>query len=384
MAASDKFASDLLVWFGQHGRHDLPWQAIPPNPPNVYHVWLSEIMLQQTQVATVIPYFKKFTAAFPTLAALASADEHQVLNLWSGLGYYARARNLLACAQQIMNHHAGQFPKTAAALAQLPGIGRSTAAAIAATVFHERVAILDGNVKRVLARLTCAPAPWASPQLDRMLWHEAAMRMPKTAADMPAYTQAVMDLGATVCQARKPNCIACPVQRHCKAFKTKQVADYPKPRVKKTTPQRQAHWCVLMNDHAVWLNQQPSPGIWGGLWAPWLLDLNAMPKDWPVIAQSLVQVIDFQHSFTHFRLQVSAGVVHLPRLSRSSQLPQLPQSSRLPKLPRLPKGAPKTLTPFLWSQVFDQPLPTPVKKLLLRLCPSETTSGDAQRKKKRS
>jgi A/G-specific adenine glycosylase len=369
MAVSDNFSRDLLTWFSQHGRHDLPWQA---DPPNVYHVWLSEIMLQQTQVATAIPYFKRFIAAFPTLHALANADQHQVLNLWSGLGYYARARNLLACAQQIMNHHGGQFPNHAAALMQLPGIGPSTAAAISATVFHERAAILDGNVKRVLARLTCAAAPWASPQLDRLLWQEAALRLPQSPKDMPAYTQAMMDLGATLCTARRPQCAACPVQKYCKAYETQQVDFFPRPRIKKSTPVRLAHWCVLMNDQAVWLSQQPSPGIWGGLWAPWVLDLNAMPNNWPVIAQSLVQVIDFQHTFTHFRLQVSVGVIHFKQPQRSQNLQNLT------------RGAPKNLMRFLWTEVFNQPLPTPVKKLLLRLCPSETMNGGARRKKKRS
>jgi A/G-specific adenine glycosylase len=190
------FAHALLKWQRQSGRHDLPWQTAPSDP---YRVWVSEIMLQQTQVKTVIPYFHRFMARFPSVDALALASEHDVLALWSGLGYYRRARYLLKCAQAVMQMHGGVFPTTAETLKTLPGIGPSTAAAIASTVFNERVAILDGNVKRVLARLTCAGAPWGSPMLERELLQSATRLLPERSSDMPRYTQAIMDLGALVC-----------------------------------------------------------------------------------------------------------------------------------------------------------------------------------------
>ena len=359
MSAKDNFSVLLLDWFNRHGRHDLPWQS---QPADIYRVWISEIMLQQTQVATVIPYFNRFTARFPNLQALASADEQQVLALWSGLGYYARARNLLSCARLLMQDHGGVFPRTAVALAYLPGIGPSTAAAIAATVYGERAAILDGNVKRVLARLTCAQAPWGSLALERSLHAEAIDRLPEHAAAMPAYTQAIMDLGATVCTARNPDCAQCPVQGCCTAYKAGQVSAFPRPRIKKEIPVRQAFWAVLMNKNSVWLSQQASPGIWGGLWAPWILDLDHPPQNWLEISKCRVEVIEMDHAFTHFRLRISAGVFHVNRL---------------------PQGLPSNLQKISWAEVFARPLPTPVKSLLLKLCPSEQAIGGEQRKRKK-
>lgn len=382
MSVSDKFAQQLLQWFAIHGRHDLPWQkasaafrttspaaaisASTASTSAAYPVWLSEIMLQQTQVSTVIPYFQKFISRFPTIKDLASADEQEVLSLWSGLGYYARARNLLACARVVMRDHGGLFPETAAALATLPGIGPSTAAAIASTVFHERAAILDGNVKRVLARITCAEAPWGSPALERDLQKEAKARLPQRAADMPAYTQAIMDLGATVCRARTPACGDCPLQSLCRAFQKNRVADYPRPRPRRVLPERSAAWCVAIDDHGVWLQQQPSPGIWGGLWAPWAIDLRVMPPDWHETASRLREVVEITHTFTHFRLKISAGIF---------------VSKTIDPLP--PRGAPKGMKKFPWQAVLSQPLPAPVKQLLLRLCPSGPESDGEPRKNSR-
>jgi A/G-specific adenine glycosylase len=348
-----EFSEQLLAWHRTHGRHDLPWQGVPPDP---YKVWLSEIMLQQTQVATVIPYFHKFIERFPSLQALALASEQEVLGLWSGLGYYQRARNLHACAQKIMREHGGEFPRTAAELNTLPGIGRSTAAAIAATVFSERVAILDGNVKRVLARVTRAQAPWQSPLLDRVLWQEAQARLPQQEKAMPAYTQAVMDLGALVCRAREPLCHACPIIRFCEAHAHREVASYPKPRAKRAVPSRTAYWAVLMSATGVWLQRQPDRGIWPGLWAPWQLDLSVQPLHWRQTVKGLRQVQKIRHSFTHYRLDIEAGVIDWQQT-------------------RAPSGAPKNLSLIQWDKVFTLGLPAPVRKLLITLCPFETKNG---------
>jgi A/G-specific adenine glycosylase len=289
-----------------------------------------------------------------------------VLGLWSGLGYYARARHLLACAQKIMTDHGGAFPETAAVLSTLPGIGPSTAGAIAATVFHERAAILDGNVKRVLARLTCAEAPWGSPALERALWAQARVRLPRQAAQMPAYTQAIMDLGATVCRPRAPACERCPVQRYCLAFEQQRVADYPRPKQRRAVPERSAAWCVALDDQGVWLLQRPSPGIWGGLWTPWELDLQSMPPGWKKTVLTLREVIEITHTFTHFRLKISAGIF---------------VSKTIDSMP--PRGAPAGMKKFAWEAVFSQPLPAPVKQLLLRLCPSGPESDGEPRKHSR-
>jgi A/G-specific adenine glycosylase len=357
MSVNDKpfeFSQRLLAWHRLHGRHDLPWQS---RPADAYKVWVSEIMLQQTQVATVIPYFNRFIARFPTLSALANASEQEVLGLWSGLGYYQRARNLHACAQKILSDCGGQFPCTAAALQTLPGIGRSTAAAITSAVFGERAAILDGNVKRVLARLTRAEAPWQSPLLERMLWQEATQRLPQAAADMPAYTQAIMDLGALVCKAREPLCTQCPVAALCQAHVHGQTAMYPLPRAKRELPTRTAHWAVFVNNNGVWLQQQPHRGIWPSLWVPWQLDLAHEPVDWKQTVQGLREVRRIRHGFSHYRLEIEAGVIDWP-------------------LRQAPKGAPKGLRWIAWAEVFSLGLPAPVRQILLTLCPSAIASDD--------
>lgn len=345
------FSRALLAWHRRYGRHGLPWQTDPPDP---YRVWLSEVMLQQTQVATVIPYFSRFLQRFPSLRALALASEQEVLGLWSGLGYYQRARNLHACAKKLLVEHDGNFPSTAAELSTLPGIGRSTAAAISSSVFSERAAILDGNVKRVLARVTRADAPWQSPLLERLLWNEAQMRLPRNSKQMPAYTQAIMDLGALVCRVREPLCTACPVARFCEAHLHNQVANYPQARKKRVVPTRKAYWAMLLSQQGVWLQQQPDRGIWPGLWAPWQLDLNEpAPPDWQQTAGCLREVRRIRHGFTHYRLEIEAGVIEWNR--------QQP-----------PKGAPRGLDFFKWTEVFGLGLPAPVRRLLLTLYPFET------------
>lgn len=355
MPASDKetkFSERLLAWHRVHGRHSLPWQQ---NPPDAYKVWISEIMLQQTQVATVLPYFERFMKRFASVQVLAAAPEQEVLAMWSGLGYYQRARNLHACAQKLVEDHGGQFPQTASALELLPGIGRSTAAAIASTVFQQRAPILDGNVKRVLARVTRANAAWQSPALERLLWQEASNRLPRDCKDMPAYTQAIMDLGALVCRARQPLCNVCPVAALCDAKQHKQVDAYPLPKAKRAIPTRKAYWAVLVNQSGLWLQQRPGQGIWPGLWAPWHLDLAKEPVNWHRTARGLQEVIKLNHSLTHYRLQIEAGVIHWPKA-------------------KAPQGAPKDLRFVSWKDVFGRPLPSPVRGLLLKLCPFEIAS----------
>jgi A/G-specific adenine glycosylase len=356
------FAVQLVRWQRRHGRHGLPWQQ---PPLDIYRVWISEIMLQQTQVQTVIPYYQRFMQRFPTLEALASAALSDVLALWSGLGYYRRARHLHACAQAVMTEHGGAFPKRAEALAKLPGIGPSTAAAIASLVFHERVAILDGNVKRGLARLTCAQAPWASPALESELGDHALMLLPQDTALMPAYTQAMMDLGATICRPREPLCDACPVSMHCLAHARQQVDRYPQPRLARTLATQQLVWAIFMNAAGVWLAPQSDRGIWPGLWLPWALDLAQQPRGWKKTARSLREVITVRCVLTHRRLEIAAGVFDWHAMQP-------------------PVGAPQDLRFFAWGEALALPLPAPVKKLLLRLCPSGKAIGAAPRRNNRS
>jgi A/G-specific adenine glycosylase len=259
------FASHVMRWQQRHGRNSLPWQATR----DPYRVWLSEIMLQQTQVATVLDYYPRFLARFPDVASLAAAEEDDVLALWSGLGYYSRARNLHRCAREIMTLHGGRFPGDARALQELPGIGRSTAAAIAAFCFGERAAILDGNVKRVLARVLGFGGDLAGAATQRELWSHAEALLPHRglAQAMPCYTQGLMDLGATVCSARDPGCNRCPVRALCAAYAQGDPQRYP---VKSRKLRRSAESLWLLRAHtaaeAVWLQKRPRSGIWASLY----------------------------------------------------------------------------------------------------------------------
>jgi A/G-specific adenine glycosylase len=262
----------LLKWFDAFGRHDLPWKQ----NKSAYTIWLSEIMLQQTQVITVIPYFYRFIAAFPTIDSLAKADVNQVLALWSGLGYYARARNLHRAAQIISETYAGVFPKTLDALVNLPGIGRSTAGAIIAQSFNTFGVILDGNVKRVLTRyLTLKPeTAQTTKQFENLLWEHATYFTPKLPSNnrVEDYTQAIMDLGATICTRSKPKCSACPLKKNCAAYLSQSQDLYPIKPAKKIKPLKKAKWLVLLykpklGAPEILLSQRPSKGIWGGLWS---------------------------------------------------------------------------------------------------------------------
>ncbi len=299
---AEGFAQSLVRWQLAHGRHDLPWQATR----DPYRVWLSEIMLQQTQVVTVRDYFARFLERFPDLSALASSPLDDVLGLWSGLGYYSRARNMHLCAQQVMALHGGMFPNTAAQLQALPGIGPSTAAAIASIGFGERVAILDGNVKRVLTRYLGFEDDLALSVNEKRLWIEATRLLPQDdlANTMPRYTQAVMDLGATVCTARKPACAACPLQGQCRAEALASQEAFPvKTRKLKRTAQTLWLLWAVSDEGAVWLSQRPTPGVWAGLYClPLFDDRDALQASVPAALQEQLQ-LQYQpvikHVLTH-------------------------------------------------------------------------------------
>jgi len=304
------FSQQLISWQKQHGRHGLPWQG-----RDAYRVWLSEIMLQQTQVATVIPYYLRFVASFPDIAALADATEDQVLTHWSGLGYYARGRNLHKAVQLIVKKHRGEFPRDFEQIIELPGIGRSTAAAICALAYHERRAILDGNVKRVLARY-CGIEGWAGEKMvEEKLWQQAETLLPE--CDVATYTQALMDMGATVCTRTKPKCVLCPVQADCVALQSERIATLPSPRPRKAVPERLATFLLLMHGNDILLEKRPGSGIWGGLWCPPQFDDEDAARDWfdrKGMDASEGQRLDiFTHTFTHFKLHITPLKIQLVR-----------------------------------------------------------------------
>ncbi len=258
---SGPFAAQVIAWQRHHGRHGLPWQGTR----DPYRVWLSEVMLQQTQVGTVLAYYGRFLERFPDVATLAAAPLDDVLALWSGLGYYSRARNLHRCAQAVVAQHGGAFPRSAEALATLPGIGRSTAAAIAAFCFGERVAILDGNVKRVLARVLGFADDLASTPAVAALWDEATALLPLR--DVDVYTQGLMDLGATLCTQRRPACGQCPVAAGCVARAEGAPERYPV-KSRRSTRRRQSNALLwLRQGGRSWLVQRPPTGVWAGLWS---------------------------------------------------------------------------------------------------------------------
>jgi len=299
------FAQRLIDWQQKHGRHGLPWQ----HTRDPYRVWLSEIMLQQTQVDTVIPYYQRFLQRFPDVAALASAPSADVMALWSGLGYYARARNLHRAAQVVMTEHAGEFPRSAEAIATLPGIGRSTAAAIAAFCFDERAAILDGNVKRVLARHAAIEGFPGQRAVEQQLWTLAEARLP--ARGVAIYTQALMDLGATICTRSRPDCARCPVAGDCLGYLSGRQAELPTPKPRKAVPERATRLLLARNPEGeILLETRPAAGIWGGLCVPPEIPETLEPA---AFARSLgLSVIEaprplapIRHVFTHFKLDIT-------------------------------------------------------------------------------
>jgi len=341
-----RFAARVVAWQRTHGRHDLPWQ----NTRDPYRIWLSEIMLQQTQVTAVIPYYARFLAAFPDVRALARAPIEAVLAQWSGLGYYRRAHHLHAAARAVETRHGGAFPRDAATLATLPGIGRSTAAAIATFAFGAHAPILDGNVKRVLARHAGIDGWPGSPKVEALLWQCAEARMP--ARDGEAYTQGLMDLGATVCTRTATRCGACPVAADCVARAAGRTGELPAPRPRKALPQRALRVLLIERGGEILLERRPAQGIWGGLWS---LPECALEDDALAVVQSrfgaVVQLRDalppIAHGFTHFAL-----TLHPQRMAAAAWPPRT--------------EAPGTL----WLAPGDAAraaLPAPIKKLLRSL-----------------
>ena len=286
------FAQKLVRWQRRHGRHGLPWQGTR----DPYRIWLSEVMLQQTQVSAVIPYYQRFLARFPDVRSLAAAAEEEVLALWSGLGYYARGRNLHAAARIIAR---SGFPSVKEKIGELPGVGPSTAAAIAAFAFGERAAILDGNVKRVIARQFGVEG-------EKAQWALVQSLLP--ARSIETYTQALMDLGATVCTRANPACDRCPVAADCVALREDRVADLPAPRKRKPLPRKHANWIVLLHQGTVHLERRPGSGIWGGLWVfpegPSSRLESYCAKKFSVEISRTRKLSVIEHGFTHFRLDI--------------------------------------------------------------------------------
>jgi len=344
------FAARVVAWQRAHGRHDLPWQ----NTRDPYRIWVSEIMLQQTQVTTVLPYYLRFLARFPDVATLAAASDDEVLAHWSGLGYYRRAHYLHAAARAVMGAHDGAFPRDAATLATLPGIGRSTAAAISAFSSGAPHAILDGNVKRVLARHRGIEGYPGAPRVEATLWHVAESLLP--AADVEAYTQGLMDLGATVCTRSAPACAQCPVADDCVALRDGRVEELPSPRPKKALPQRAVRLLLIERGTELLFEKRPPLGIWGGLWS---LPECALDEDVASVVAARFgapasvrgELAPIAHGFTHFAL-----TMHPVRLRAT----------------RWPAQASTPGTLWLTQQdALAAALPAPIRRLLHSLSGSE-------------
>ena len=352
------FSAAVIGWQQQHGRHVLPWQ----NTRDAYLIWLSEIMLQQTQVAAVLGYYARFLERFPTLRDLAAAPVEDVMAQWSGLGYYTRARNLHKCAQRVVAEYDGVFPAEQALLADLPGIGRSTAAAITAFANGTRAAILDGNVKRVFARSFGIAAYPGEKKVEEALWRRAEALLPEQGIE--SYTQGLMDLGATLCTRSSPDCGRCPLQARCVALATDRVKDLPVRKPKKASPEKHATMLVLMDRGQVLLQQRPDSGIWGGLLSLPELDGHTLaedgnipPADHAALSMAVARFGELEsherlspitHVFTHYKLHIAPYRVTLAR-----------------RLDAVGEAG------YVWydgTRIAEAPLPAPIKKLLLELC----------------
>lgn len=314
---NEQFSKPLLNWFAVHGRKNLPWQI----PRTGYRVWVSEVMLQQTQVQTVISYFERFMQRFPNINDLANASEDEVLSLWSGLGYYSRARNLHHTAQIIAEKYQGVFPESLDLLIELPGIGPSTAAAILSQAYNQPTAILDGNVKRVLTRFFAINGYPEQAQIKKTLWELADACMPEEqCAD---YTQAIMDLGATCCTLKKPDCLNCPLHNNCLALKYQEQHLFPTKKIKKPVPVQQQQLLVLCNKEGrIYLERRPSAGLWGGLWCLPSLDEGNCPlefirQEYDLSGNEPTKLIAFKHRFSHFHLEINALKIKTKALGRS-------------------------------------------------------------------
>jgi len=328
------FANAIITWQKQHGRHDLPWQTKLNQATDPYAIWVSEIMLQQTQVSAVIGYYAKFMARFPNIHALSEATQEEVLQYWSGLGYYSRARNLHNAAQKIVDEFGGIFPQNFDDILSLPGIGRSTAAAISTFAFNKPQAILDGNVKRVFARHFLVEGWPSSPKIEQKMWEIALRENPNE--DAIAYTQGLMDLGATLCTRSKPNCRACPVNLSCEALAKNSVNKLPTPKPRKILPEKNTIMLVMMNNDEVMLEKRPPTGIWGGLWS--------FPETDSYNAENARLLEKLTHTFTHFKLHIQPQLVHT---NKNNQI-----------------NEPRTI----WLNIDDAigaAIPTPVRKILL-------------------
>jgi A/G-specific adenine glycosylase len=343
-----EFAARVIAWQRRHGRHALPWQ----NTRDPYRIWVSEIMLQQTQVAAVIGYYGRFTERFPDVTSLGQADVSEVLAHWSGLGYYSRARNLHRAARMVMEEFGGAFPATQEALASLPGIGRATAAAVAAFAYGARAAILDGNVKRVFARHFGIEGYPAAPKVEAAMWVRAEALLPVDGVE--AYTQGLMDLGATLCSRSRPRCEACPLSQTCVALRDGRTAELPHRKPRKEQPRRTCVMLLIVDDGKVLLERRPPAGIWGGL--------LCLPQcDDMVLAASTAQALGaawerrvtlpvIEHGFTHYHLTIQP--LRMPLGHCRARLAAEPHHEWLPLL-----------------QAQGAGLPAPVKKLLQSMCP---------------
>jgi A/G-specific adenine glycosylase len=308
--AQPDFAARIVAWQARHGRHDLPWQ----NTRDAYRIWVSEIMLQQTQVAAVIPFYRRFMDRFPDVPALAGATQDAVLEHWSGLGYYARGRNLHRAAQIVMEQYAGQFPRTLDAIAALPGIGRSTAAAICVFAYGARAAILDGNVKRVLARHQSIEGYPGHPPVQDRLWHCAEALLPESGLER--YTQGLMDLGSRICLRTKPACGLCPVAGDCAARIAGSIARLPTPRPTRVLPQRHTTMLILQHAREVLLERRPASGIWGGLWSfpqTEQADFEQTLAQFCVDVRTVTRLQSLEHGFTHYKLRIDPVLIEVGR-----------------------------------------------------------------------
>jgi A/G-specific adenine glycosylase len=380
MISTNEFAPRLIAWQRTHGRHDLPWQRTR----DPYRIWLSEVMLQQTQVATVIPYYAKFLARCPDVAALAAAPADEVMALWSGLGYYSRARNLHRCAQQVVERFGGQFPDNVDDLVSLPGIGRSTAAAIASFAFGARETILDGNVKRVLARVFGIDGFPGEKRIETAMWALAESLLPAVQKyprhgdassvlyvadgdvdvgadavndvhqtdDIGAYTQGLMDLGATLCMRSRPDCLHCPFSGDCVASATGRQSELPTRRPPKTTPVRRTVMLVLEAGPCVLLYRRPPTGIWGGLWslpeAEDTVRAAELASEFGGSAETTSRLTPLVHTFTHFKLEIEPFRVDCGE-QQGGQLSRFPESQ---------------LEWVHWQDLDRYGLPAPVRRLL--------------------
>lgn len=300
-------ATRLIRWQKQHGRHHLPWQGTR----NPYAIWLAEIMLQQTQVSTVIPYYQRFMQRFPSIKCLSQAPEDDVLACWSGLGYYSRARHLSHTARIIMQDYQGNFPQHVELIQQLPGIGRSTAAAIAVFAFGKHCAILDGNVKRVFTRYFGIAGYPGRVDVENQLWQKANEQLPKntTNQSIQIYTQALMDLGAIICTRSKPQCASCPLQQDCVAYQENLTGQLPSPKPQRLLPKRETVFLMLISQNKIFLEKRPSTGIWGGLWCPLEMPISKnttsyCQQTYGLKVKPLGNIPPLDHIFTHFKLKI--------------------------------------------------------------------------------